>query len=605
MANVTITLYSKCRLNTKYDEVYLGTYYLDTYLSGLQKLQIYSGEDVYFTNNGSISFESTGATLLGHQDVYNYMTFVQNGEVRYAFVNNITLVDGLCVINYTEDIWSNYGVLLTKLNFKMKNSLLAQADTLTTSTEYDATDLANLPKKLPIEYETNDRPYFKITYDYNIETQCYVVVVASMYTVEQNGKVNGRYTSNYLLKWVPKADLLHTPDPSIAGGSYLWPIDNSTVEVLNALKVMSSDTRITNEITGDTNQYYEIVEVKLIPQLMGTGFFTKYLSAESGVADNGLHTDFAVGVYTNQLANDDTYQNFLTEIQFNNLMMSDWNRYKSGGFVKHTYHGIKPKDNVHYVFNIEADYKVLQIGNMSRTISIEADGLDHDIEYYFCANNYTNTIEVGINNTIIDISEDFVLPIPVDAQTADVTQQQRTARNLGNLKGQLSIFGSYFNMAMGNQINTINGAMSMMGASTGGNMTGAIAKGGTTMMSNLANSINTITSVSGARAQLEALNAKQYTSNKIMNSEDVCLYNAQLGGLREICVIPNNETLVNKTISTYGYLYSVLINDTTIFDTTSTNYVRFNVANVYGGFSQDIARQIEQILENGVILLHS
>lgn len=613
MANVTITLYSKCRLNTKYDEVYLGTYYLDTYLSGLQKLQIYSGEDVYFTNNGSISFESTGATLLGHQDVYNYMTFVQNGEVRYAFVNNITLVDGLCVINYTEDIWSNYGVLLTKLNFKMKNSLLAQADTLTTSTEYDATDIANFPKKLPIEYQGHNAPTFKIDNDeYKLISNCYVLVIASMYTLEQSGqKVNKRYTSNYLLQWEPTESIPigHTADIGIQN-KYLWPIDNTTVDIIGQLKVASSDTQITNNIRGEAGWYYEIVDIKLIPANIGGSIFERYTVAETVTepkTDYGMHNDFTVEAVKKYIATDGQYYWFKTNINFMNLMRNDWNIYTTGtpSETRYQYNGLFPNERLRTTKTIKADFKVQQIGNMSRTIPFEPDGLDHEITYYFCANAFTNSLEVAIDNTIIDISDDFVLPIPVDVQTADVTQQQRTARNLANVKGQLSIFGTYFNLAMGNQMNTINGAMSMMSASANDNYMGAISKGGTTMMSNFANAINAITSASGTRAQLEALNAKQYTTNKIMNSDDVCLYNVLLGGLREIQLNPSNEALVNKMISTYGYLYSVLINDTSIFDTTSTNYVRFNVANVYGGFSQDIERQIEQILENGVILLHS
>ena len=55
-------------------------------------------------------------------------------------------------------------------------------------------------------------------------------------------------------------------------------------------------------------------------------------------------------------------------------------------------------------------------------------------------------------------------------------------------------------------------------------------------------------------------------------------------------------------INKYGYIYRLILNS---FDTVyaSNNYIKFAQANVYGDFSQSIARSIEGILENGTILL--
>ena len=614
MALTTITLYENCRLTNKYDEVFLSGGDRDTYLATLTKKDIYVGEDIYVSNNVSLSIDneiSGVVKMIAHGDKYNYMSITVAGETtRFFFVDSITLVDSTCVIEYREDIWHSYALTNNVISFNMKNSIIAQANGLNASSEYDATDIANLPKKLPIEYQGHNAPTFKIdNNNYKLISNCYVLVIASMYTLESGGKVNKRYTSNYLLQWEPGESIPvgHTADVGIQN-KYLWPIDNTTVDIIGQLKVASSDTQITNNIRSEAGWHYEIVDIKLIPSNIGGSIFERYTVAETVTepkTDYGMHNDFTVEAVKKYIATDGQYYWFKTNINFMNLMRNDWNIYTTGtpAETRYQYNGLFPNERLRTTKTIKADFKVQQIGNMSRTIPFEPDGLDHEITYYFCANAFTNSLEVAIDNTIIDISDDFVLPIPVDVQTADVTQQQRTARNLANVKGQLSIFGTYFNMVMGNQINTINGAMSMMSASSNDNYTGAIAKGGTTTMSNIANTINAISSASGTRAQLEALNAKQYTTNKIINSDDVCLYNVLLGGLREIQLNPSNEALVNKMIATYGYLYSILINDVSIFYTGYTKYIRFSVANVYGKFSQDIGRKLESILENGVILL--
>ena len=73
MAIMTITLYKNCRLSNKYDEVFNTNSGLETYLSSLTgNLQVYSGEEIYFTNNGSISIDNTGM-VVHTGDCYNYM----------------------------------------------------------------------------------------------------------------------------------------------------------------------------------------------------------------------------------------------------------------------------------------------------------------------------------------------------------------------------------------------------------------------------------------------------------------------------------------------------------------------------------------------------
>ena len=575
-------------MSNKYDEVYNTHSGLETYLSSLTGyLQVYSGEEIYFTNNGSISIDNTGM-VVHTGDCYNYMKVQVAGETsRYAFVNNITLVNEVAVISYEEDVWHSYALTSNAISFKMKNSLLSQADVLRPSSEYDATDISNFPKKLPIAYEGHNAPSFDISGSNPLETSCMVVVVASMYKLVNQDQVNERWTSSYLLKWKPKTTSGHDPNPLIVSGRLYWNVDNTTLRDITTLVAMSSDTQITNKVINQANWNFEIIDVKLIPYNMANAFFLSYTTASDNT-DYGLHPDFEVQIKKNALDSTNNYFTFDTDIQFLNLMMDDWTAYMSGSVLKHTYNGITPSDMPSYTQTFTSNFKIEQIGNMSRTIPFEQDGLSHSVVWYFNGNHFCNRIECLIDNTLMDLSDDFTFNVPISAQSADITQQQAIARRTANITGAMSMIGSTI---------SLGGDIASMITSKGGSMNSGNFSGITGM-------INKGLSIASAGVQLEAQNTASSVSNKAVNTDDVVLQNVLLNGLRAILTNPDNDALVNAIVSKYGYKYAVLINDITIWYTGYTNYVRFDEANVYGEFSQDIARKIEEMLLKGVILLH-
>ena len=70
--SLTITLYTGCKLTSKYNQVFKDETTLATYLGTLTHLDVYTGDDIYFTNSGTISIDN--GSLLGHNgDKYNYM----------------------------------------------------------------------------------------------------------------------------------------------------------------------------------------------------------------------------------------------------------------------------------------------------------------------------------------------------------------------------------------------------------------------------------------------------------------------------------------------------------------------------------------------------
>ena len=65
--STTITLYQGCRLGNKYEEVFNGRQTLDDYLATLTSKVVYSSteDDLYFTNNGSISIDNETNDIIG------------------------------------------------------------------------------------------------------------------------------------------------------------------------------------------------------------------------------------------------------------------------------------------------------------------------------------------------------------------------------------------------------------------------------------------------------------------------------------------------------------------------------------------------------------
>ena len=124
-----ITLYKNCILTDAYSEVF-DVYHKDAnnqtalnrYLSTLEQKTI-EIPHTYVTNSGKISFD-----LIDEYDTefydFNYMSFIDmtNNFRRYCFIDAITVVNGIAVVSYVEDVWSNYAPSL-----QMRKSLLTRS----------------------------------------------------------------------------------------------------------------------------------------------------------------------------------------------------------------------------------------------------------------------------------------------------------------------------------------------------------------------------------------------------------------------------------------------------------------------------------------------
>ena len=587
--SLTITLYAGCKLTSKYNQVFKDRNTMATYLGSLTHLDVYTGDDIYFTNSGTISIDNS--SLLGHDgDKYNYIQFVTTtggiSTKRFAFVNNITIVNEVAVIEYSEDIWHTYAIKDSTHQIKLFNSLLGQAKTINGGSryEYTATEIASLPKMLPVQPEGQNNPSFKeFTALDPAQEQCYILITASVYKLTAQGEVNVRFVSNYLLSYKQAVTGGYTPLAS--GKNYLWDLsDTQTLELLSTIQAKSSDTTVSYKT--QPNFHYEIIDVKIIPENIGTAWFDDYLTADAD-HDAGLHEDFSLSELMYDLDNTElAYHTFDTTIAFNNLVIASEYKYISGTSLRYTYNGISQNTVLSYSKSYNSIAKYVALANLSRVIPITYNSLSKTVIFELSVNLFNNSIRLLFDNTITDISQDFTLQIPVSAQSSDITQQQKIALRTGNIVQSLGLVGQAFSLGanIGTAVGTHGGSMQ---ADLGGSSSRLVGQA-----TNL---------ISGA-VQLDSRNQAQYIANKVMNVNDTTIINCVLGGLRMLEMNWTNETLLYSMINTYGNICSLLVNS---FDTvySANNYIKFTQANVYGDFSQEIAKGLESILENGVILL--
>ena len=181
-----ITLYKNCILTDAYSEVF-DVYHKDAnnqtaltrYLSTLEQKTI-EIPHTYVTNSGKISFD-----LIDEYDTefydFNYMSFIDmtNNFRRYCFIDAITVVNGIAVVSYVEDVWSNYAPSL-----QMRKSLLTRSRII----DYGSYKIPFY--SLGMEYQGNNE--LKINSMFGYTAKVNLIFQLQLYNLTEQGKVNDR-----------------------------------------------------------------------------------------------------------------------------------------------------------------------------------------------------------------------------------------------------------------------------------------------------------------------------------------------------------------------------------------------------------------------------
>lgn len=575
-----ITLYKKCILSNSYSEVFdvfhktkdpitnEETVALQRYLSSLTKYEI-TADNVYVPNSGKITleldFDYENVSNNIYEYNYMYLEDVENNFRRYCFIDDITVVNGLAVISFSEDIWSNYAS-----SMEIRRSLLVRSR----ATKYGSW---SIPFYAPgMAYEGNNSLKFTDLAGNNIQLSdtnnrnVALICQLQVYNLSQEGVISDRKVYTVAA---------NTLDIEQSEGTFVFPLKKtpakeSVYEIIRQLYIKSSAKEF---IVPGTNNlpslYYQISNVLLLPAYCVTG------QSKTNTIGMVNITGSATCVF------------YKLDISIGDIPSND-----SMVFVK--------------TITLDKNFKRIGIGCITNLQPVVENGTSIEVKIGIAYDDFSVGVYLVFQNKIIEITNDFLLEIPISVQTADVTQQQLANRELKTMNAKLGIANAGIDIATGAMGAIINAGMIGLGVemnavlpatSYSGMSTGMKGAGG------FASSINSvgkgITSLIGSQKQLEVANRSMFATNKGTNINYNVMLNARFG-IVIAYMQPDNESEVQANINNTGYVCNEIVDDLfnkPITDTVATAYnvMRFEFANIFGNFTQNIAKALRAILYNG------
>ena len=562
---MNITLYKKCILSNSYSEVFdvfhkdsNDKVALDRYLASLQKYEIVA-DNVYVPNSGKITLELNEDNVNIYEYNYMYLEDTDNNFRRYCFIDDITVVNGLAVISFSEDIWSNYAS-----SMEIRKSLLVRSR----ATKYGSW---SIPFYAPgMAYEGNNPLKFTDLAGQNIQLSdtnnrnVALICQLQVYNLSQEGVISDRkiYTV-----------AANTLDIELSEGTFVFPLKKtpakeSVYEIIRQLYIKSSAKEF---IVPGTNNlpslYYQISNVLLLPAYCVTG------QSKTNTIGMVNITGSATCVF------------YKLDISIGDIPSND-----SMVFVK--------------TITLDKNFKRVGIGCINNLQPVVENGTSIEVKIGVAYDDFSIGVYLVFQNQIIEITNDFLFDIPISVQTADVTQQQTANRELKTLNAKLGIANGALQIRKGMLDTSIGFGGMLLGGAVGGVagiglMTGGAGgfAGGTTEIG------KGITSIIGSQKQLEIANRQMFASNKGTNINYNVMLNARFG-IVIAYMQPDNESEVQANINNTGYICNEIVDNIfnkPITDTVATAYnvMRFDFANIFGNFTQNIAKALRAILYNG------
>lgn len=528
-----IKLYKNCILTDAYSEVF-DVYHkdannktaLDRYLATLEQKTI-ATPHTYVTNSGKISFD-----LIDENDTefyeFNYMSITDevNNFTRFCFIDAITVVNGIAVVSYVEDIWSNYAPSL-----QMRKSLLTRSRII----DYGSYKIPFY--SLGMEYQGNNELKINKLFE-SSDNQVAVLMQVQLYKLSEKGEVSERSIMEMYASTKTASQAEHTV--------YFTP--QEAISLATLLTIQSSVKLLS------TGQYYEIYNVILVPKIFNLPLNTSGMISVEVDSNTYLNT-FLPSIYTN---NDIVYTNSKT---------------------------------------LPCNFKQFKVGTLLNAYDIIQNGTDIVIKVGYSASLTDLNLYLNFQNQIYEITKDFMLDLPISVQTADVTQQQATAREVANLNAKLGIARGAMQIAGGVADVALGATQVNISSSWGKQLKGAgqIASGLTDIGGGIMNIVS-------QKKQLDIANRALYVSNRgvkvLSNTAMIAVY-----GIIVYEIQPDNEVEVQANIDNCGYVCNEIVDN--LFNTITTgttnkwNVMQFDYVNIYGKFTQRIADVLRDILNAG------
>ena len=542
---MNITLYKKCILSNSYSEVFdvfhkdsNDKVALDRYLASLQKYEIVA-DNVYVPNSGKITLELNEDNVNIYEYNYMYLEDTDNNFRRYCFIDDITVVNGLAVISFSEDIWSNYAS-----SMEIRKSLLVRSR----ATKYGSW---SIPFYAPgMTYEGNNElkinELFEKPQNYR---QVAIICQVQLYQLSEQGTVSKREIYEFFV-----SNKVDTQSSYI-----LMPVQSAYSTILDLIAYSS-----VNKISYNNEEWnYEIYNIILLPEIFNVSF--EVVSPISVLKKSNVTTCI----------------NLLPDSVVGN-------------------------ESIVYTAEktINCNFKQFRIGTILSAFEVVQNGTPLKVKLGYFASKTEFGLYINFQNQIYDITNDFLLELPVSVQTADVTQQQASARELKSMNAKLGIANGALQIRKGMLDTSIGFGSMLLGGAVGGVSGIGLMTGGAGGFASGTSEIGKgITSIIGSKKELEIANRAQFVSNRGVE----LLTNTALTANYGIVIFeiqPDNETEVQANIDNIGYVCNEIVDDLfnkPITDTVATAYnvMRFDFANIFGNFTQNIAKALRAILYSG------
>lgn len=251
-------------------------------------------------------------------------------------------------------------------------------------------------------------------------------------------------------------------------------------------------------------------------------------------------------------------------------------------------------------YTLPNNFKRFKVGTFTSCYDFVENGTQSKVRISAQCGLTDFTIYLEMQNQVFDITNDFKIQIPISVQSADVTQQQTTAKEIAEFNAKMGTARGGLQIAQGIN-NGINGVAKLaFGAFTG--QVGSVI-GGASQVSNAPYEVaGGIMNIIASSKQLEIANRSMFVTNKGIQANSNSTLNA-VYGLIALEIEPDNETEVQANINNTGYVCNEIVDDILRDITTGTvnkyNVMSFDYVNIYGKFTQRIARVLRDILYGG------
>ena len=571
-----ITLYKKCILSNSYSEVFdvfhktkdpltnEETVALQRYLSSLTKYEI-TADNVYVPNSGKITleldFDYENVSNNIYEYNYMYLEDTDNNFRRYCFIDDITVVNGLAVISFSEDIWSNYAS-----SMEIRKSLLVRSR----ATKYGDW---SIPFYAPgMAYEGNNPLKINTMLNVPISTDnpsaMNILCQLQTYTLSEQGVISDRQVYTSIVSYAETVQPSNTRKLFFDFKAEPATGDYSATEVVQGLYKLSSTTKL-----NGTQKYFQISNVLLIPN---------YLSE--------IISKNEIGVVQHVIVSNGDLECVFCEIDIS---------------------GTK-KGELYFLqeYNINNDFTLLGVGTINRIIPIAPNGNKIKVSFGISYDNFSVALFLSVQNQLYEITEDYACEVPISVQTADVTQQQASVRELRDLNAKLGIASGSLGIMNGVMETAIGWSTVGLGMALGNVVDAApfagtetVHKGFSGVFNGMARTGDGILGIIGSNKELEIANRKMFTTNKGISVKQ----NTLINGVKDLLLYyidANNAKEVQANIDNTGYVCNEIVDDLfnkPITDEVATAYnvMRFDFANVFGNFTQKIAKALRAILYSG------